>query len=74
MYDQTFAREAEAVFLNLKDLRWLMSCEGYRQYLVSAARSGFGVTFYVDGVLLAQKGMGDAGQLQHLLDNWPGCE
>jgi len=64
----------EAIFLNLKDVRVGMSYEDYRQYLESAARSGFGVTFYRDGVLLVQKGTGDFGQLRRLLDSWPGCE
>jgi len=66
MYNQTFDPNAEAIFLNLRDSRWLMDCRAYRQYLESATRSGFGVTFYRDGVLLAQKGQGDYEQLQDL--------
>lgn len=64
----------EAIFLNLKDLRIGMGCEDYRQYLKLAARSGFGVTFYQDGVLLVERGAGDFGQLKRLLDSWPSCE
>lgn len=63
----------EAIFLNLKDLR-NRSCDEYLENLRSAARSGFGVTFYRDGVLLVQRGTGDFKQFKDLLDNWPGCE
>ena len=74
MYDLTFDQEVEAIFLNLKDLRWNMSCEAYHRYLEFAASSGFGCAFYRDGVLLVQRGAGASEQLQDLLDNWPGCE
>lgn len=70
----TVESEVEAIFLNLKDLRGTVSCEDYRQYLESAAHSGFGVTFYRDSVLLIHRGKGDSSQLKELLDSWPGCE
>lgn len=63
----------EAIFLNLRDFRNL-SCDDSVANLNVAARSGFGVTFYRDGVLLVQKGEGDFGQLKDLLEDLPGCE
>ena len=69
-----FHSEAEAVFLNLRDLRGWDTCEKYRQYLGFSADKGFGLTFYQDGVVLVQKDEGDPAQLRKLLDNWPGCE
>jgi uncharacterized membrane protein len=66
--------KAEAVFINLQDLRAWYTCEQYRRYLGFAADNGFGITFYQDGVVLIQKDEGDQVQLRELLDNWPGCE
>jgi uncharacterized membrane protein len=62
----------EAIFLNLKDLRQ-RNCEDYRQNLQLAAGSGFGLTFYHDGVLLIEKNKGSSERLNTLVDRWPGC-
>jgi uncharacterized membrane protein len=62
----------EAIFLSLKDLR-ARSCDDYFQNLQAAARAGFGVTFYRDGVLLVEKGKGDLDELNNLLARWTGC-
>jgi hypothetical protein len=74
MYDPTFDWSAETIFLNLKDLRWPMNCEIYHRYLESATHLGFGALFYKDGVLVIQKGAGDAEQLRNLVDNWLACD
>jgi Predicted membrane protein len=66
--------EAEAFFLNQRDLRGWYTCEQYRRYLEFAADNGFGITFYQDGVVLVQKDEGDYALLRELLDNWSGCE
>jgi hypothetical protein len=66
--------EVEAVFLNLRDLRVRMACEGYRHYLASALDEGFGVTYYRDRVVLVERGKGDPDELRSLLARWPGCE
>jgi uncharacterized membrane protein len=64
--------EAEVIFLNLRDTRtW--NCDDYFATLTSAARDGFGVSFYRDDVILAQKGAGDPVQLKNILSAWPGC-
>ena len=66
--------EAEAIFLNLKDQRW-WSCDDYVESLKAAAALGFGLVFYRDGVLLAQKDKGDLSKFKDLLNNnWPGCK
>ena len=62
----------QALFLNLKDLRQ-MTCDNYSAKLEIAARSGFGLTFYRDGVVLVEKGKGDYEALQNLINRWPGC-
>jgi hypothetical protein len=62
----------EAIFLNLERSR-RGNCDEYFQNLQWALRSGFGVTFYRDDVLLVQKGKGDFRQLKELVENWPGC-
>ena len=65
-------REAEVIFLNLRDMRtW--SCEDYFETLTTAARDGFGVVIYRDDVMLAQKGAGNPTQLKQILSSWPGC-
>ena len=63
----------DAIFLNLRDLRW-WSCDDYFENLQAAAKLNFGVTFYRDDVLLVQKDKGDARKLQDLLGRWPGCK
>jgi uncharacterized membrane protein len=63
----------EAIFLNLNDLR-RMSCDTYLDTLKVAARSGFGVSFYRDAVLVLEKGKGDAGRFHALLNNGLDCE
>ena len=74
MYGRIFDDEAELFFLNLRDLRWTMSCADYRECLEQAADSGFGVTFYKDGVVVVRKHAGNHGRLRDLLSDWPGCE
>jgi len=63
----------EAVFLNLKDVR-RRSCDDYFQNLQAAAGTGFGVTFFRDGVILIEKSKGDRKRLDGLLARWPGCK
>jgi uncharacterized membrane protein len=69
----TLDPEAEAIFLNLKDLRW-WSCDDYVKSLKAAAELGFGIVYYRDSVLLAQKDKGDLTKLKELLTNWQGCK
>jgi uncharacterized membrane protein len=69
----TLGPEAEVIFLNLRDLRsW--TCEDYFETLRAATLLNFGVIFYRDDVILVQKGKGDSLTLQHLLENWSGCQ
>jgi uncharacterized membrane protein len=64
--------EVKVIFLNLKDLRW-WSCDDYLRSLAAARRSGFGITFSRECVLVLQRDSGDPIKLQGLLDNWPAC-
>jgi hypothetical protein len=68
-----FDPEPEAIFLNLRDLRW-WSCDDYLENLKVAASANFGVIFYRDDVLLLQKDKGDAEKLRYLLNEWQGCQ
>lgn len=63
----------KAIFLNLKDLR-RRNCDDYFQNLQAGAKSGFGVTFYRDGVILIEKVKGDRDKLADLLAHWPACK
>ena len=64
--------EAEVIFVNLRDQRtW--DCEDYFQTLTVAARNGFGMVFFRDDVVLAEKGQGDPVLLKDTLRSWPGC-
>jgi uncharacterized membrane protein len=64
--------EAETVFLNLRDLRaW--RCEDYLAALSAAERSGFGLSFARDSVVLAERRRGDRTGLRDLVLHWPGC-
>jgi len=69
----TLGPDAEALFLNVRDLRW-WSCDDYIDNLRAASLLNFGVIFYRDGVLLVQKDKGDVTKLKDLLDHWPGCK
>jgi uncharacterized membrane protein len=65
--------EVEAIFLNMRDLRW-WSCDDYYETLRAATESGFGVIFYRDAVIVIRKNKGDSTKLQALLKDWQGCQ
>jgi uncharacterized membrane protein len=65
--------EAEAIFLNLKDLRaW--NCGDYLKTLAIAEGLDFGVNFERDSVVLVERHKGDRKKLRDLLLYWQGCE
>ena len=69
----TLEPQADAIFLNLKDVRW-WGCDDYFDTLKASAELNFGIIFYRDGVVLAQRDRGDKNRLKSLLAQWPGCK
>lgn len=65
--------DPDIVFFNLRDQRFT-SCEMYHTYLSQLDPQRYGVTFWSDGVLVAQQDTGSNTSFRNLLRAWNGCE